>query len=174
MHALDAFRRGDEAQGRDRAGVAGLEHVAHGGERAAGGEHRIDDVRRSARELGREPLQVGEGSVGRLVALQADHADLGVGERGQHTVEEAEPGSEDRHDERAGGRRPCARRDETERRGDLVLLGGQVTSGLVGEEARELTRDAAEVDRLRPFVAQRQHSVGDEWMIDDDERHTGK
>ena len=66
--------------------------VARGGERAAGREHRIDDVRRPAREVVRQPLQVGERPVGRLVALQADHAHLGIGQRGQHAVEQAEPG----------------------------------------------------------------------------------
>ena len=45
-------------------------------------------------------------------------------------------------------------------------LGREITRRFVGEEARELTRDAAEVDRLRALVAERQHAVGDERMVD--------
>ncbi len=173
-HALDAFGSSDQTQRGDRARTARTKHVAGGGQGTSRGEHRVDDVCVPAREVVGESFEVGERPVRRLVTLQADHTDFGVGEGREHAVEKPEAGAQDRDHQRTGHRRPHTPRDEAERRRHFVRLGGQVTRGFVREEARQLAGDATEVDGLRALVAQREHAVGHQRMIDDGERHGRK
>ena len=155
------------------ARAARPQHLARGGQRTAGREHRVDDVRVPAGEIVGEPFEVGERPVRRLVPLEADDADLGVGQRGEHAVEQPEArrgGSGRRAGPGIDGPHARARRGPS----GVVTSSGfgrQVARRLVGEEARDLACDAPEVDGLRAFVAQREHAVGDERMVNDGQRH---
>lgn len=72
-----------------------LQHVDGGDHGAAGGEH-VDDQRYVLAELADELLEVRH-RLQRLVARDADHADLEDRHHVEHAIEHAQPGAQDRH-----------------------------------------------------------------------------
>lgn len=74
-------------------------HELHrGGRAAAGGEHGIDDDDVALGNVGRHLEVILHGLKRLRVAEQADVADLDVRHHGDHAVDHAETGAEDRHD----------------------------------------------------------------------------
>ena len=97
-HGRDAFRRGDQDQRLDVLAALAFEHVHGGHQRAAGGQHRVDDHRQTLVQLADEALEIGFGHQRLVVAGDADDADLGVGNQVEHAVQHADAGAQDGYD----------------------------------------------------------------------------
>lgn len=90
LHDLDALGGGEEDHGRHIVGAALHELLDRRDERAAGGEHRVEDVHLAAGEVVRHTGRV-RGRLERLlVAHHAQEAHLGGRQQPHHAVEHAE------------------------------------------------------------------------------------
>ena len=131
---------------------AALDQELHGRcERAAGSEHRVEDVALSPGQVAGQPFGVRGGFQGFLVAHQADESDFGGGDEPGHALEHAEACSQDRHHQRPWGRQLYSDRG-LQRRLDRVAADADIAGCLVREQGDELFGEAPESRRVRGLV----------------------
>ena len=157
--------------GGDGTGAPLDEQPAGVQERAAGGEHRVDDEHRPPRQVGRDLEHVGLRFEGGLVAGDADEGRVGVGQELEDGVHHPEPGPQDRHDDRPRRDPPGRRRPD--RRADLGVLGRQVAARLVDEHRGEAVHRLAEGGPVGRLVAEAGEELGGEGMVDHGRLHGG-
>ena len=113
------------------------------GQRAAGGEHRVEHVALPPGEVVGQPLGVRGGLERLLVAHHAEEPDLGRRQQPLHALEHPEAGPQDRHHERPRVRQPHAR-CLGDRRLHLDRFDAHLAGGLVGEQRHQLVGQTAE------------------------------
>ena len=92
-----AFGRGDQVQAFDARAAGGLQQRDGRHQGAAGGQHRVEDQGGAVGEVADEIVVIGFGLQRRLVAADADHAHLRRGNQLQHAGQQAQAGTQDRH-----------------------------------------------------------------------------
>ncbi len=146
----DALGRGDQRDELQPGYAGGLEDLAGPHGRSAGGQHRVDQERQGdPRPSGKLVVILGRPQR-RLVAVEPDVPDLGLGDQVEDAVGHAETGPQDRHD--ADDVRQVPRRRGSQRRGDLAGDGVQVGHGLLAQQHGQRADDLPELRRGRPDV----------------------
>ena len=168
--ARKALRGADQEQPHDVAAARFLEQVDGGDERAARGQHGVEDHGAALVDLLGQLDVVAHRLEGFLVAVHADHADLGPGNHVQHAVHHAEPGPQDGHD------RDLLAHDAVHFHGagpavDGHFFGGQGFGGLVGEQAGDFAGQFAKFLGGAAVFAQMAEFVAHQGMIDDSDGH---
>ncbi len=165
LEVRDALRRGDEVEEHDLA-VAELLELAHGVDGAAArGEHRVDHDRELLALRRRHLRVVGHRLGGLLVALHAQHADLGVGQHVEHRIQHPHARAQNRHEhDLLVDHVPDRLRHG---RLDLDGLRAQALEGLEREELGDFVHELAEEFRGRALVAHEGHAMVDERMLED-------
>ena len=92
----------EQADRGDVVGAAVDQEPDRRRQRAAGRQHRVEHVALPPGQVVGQPLGVRRGLQRLLVAHHAEEPDLGRRQQPHHAVEHAEPGAQDRHDERLG------------------------------------------------------------------------
>ena len=102
----EALGRGEHAHAGERPGAPVVQELAGVGQRAAGGQHRVEHEHRAAGQVGGhlESCRARARSVV-LVAGDADEGGVGVGQQPEDGAMHPEPGPQDGHDERRARRR---------------------------------------------------------------------
>src|SRR6185369_3750191 len=137
---------------------------------ASGREHRVEDDRGARVQVVGEAVDVRLGLQGRVVARDADDADLGVRDRVEHALEHAEPGAQDRHD----GHLLAAQARHVDRPAPALDANGlerKVGGRLVRQEPAELGGDLAKALRREALFAQQPDLVAHQRMLELDHRH---
>ena len=163
---LDAFGCGEKADEAHVLGAALLQPVDGGDGGVRGREHRIENDHNAVGEVG-GGLEIILDGVERLrVAVEPDMGDARRRHQGQHAVEEADAGPQDRREDEflAGDLRRLHAR---ERGVDLGLLERQVARDLVAEQHPDLVEELPEALRRTALVPHQGQLVLDERMIDD-------
>lgn len=170
LHDLHALGGGEQHHGRHVVRAALDQLLDRRDERAAGGQHRVEDVDLAPGQVVRHACRV-RGRLERLlVAHHAEEAHLGGRQQPHHAVEHAETGPQDRHDQgpRVGELHAGRARD----RGlDVDLLGAHVPGGLVREQGDQLVGEAPEGRGVGALVAQRGEFVRHQRVVDNMQTH---
>ncbi len=138
-------------------------------ERAAGGQHRVEDEDRQAGQVTRQRLHVGARLEGLLVAGQADEAHRRLGQQRQRGVGHAEAGPQHRHDQRRVGQ-PGALGGR-HRRLDRVTLDRERARRLVDEHGGQFVQRGTERAGVGPLVTHRGQSRLGQRVIYDEYVH---
>ncbi len=164
--ALDALRRGEQA---DEAQIprAALLQALHGGDsRIGGGQHRIEHQDHAVGDVGGR-LEIILHRLERFrIAIEADMGDAGGGEEVQHPVEEADARAQDRREDELLAR-DLRSHHRGERSFDLHHLDGDVPGHLVAEQHADLVEELAKPFRRARLVAHQRQLVLDERVVDD-------
>ena len=164
--ALDALRGAQRADDGDRRRGVALEQQLDGvDERAAGRQHRVDDDHRPAGQRLGQLVDVRLRRERLLVAADPDEPDVGVGQQLLGGVDEAEPGAQDRHDDRLHGE-PLHRRGR-QRRLDRAVDRRQRLGGPGHQQRADALEVLAEQGVRRRAVADAGQRVDDERVLDD-------
>ena len=162
---LDALGRGEQADEAQVLGAALLQPV-DGRHRGVGGrEHRVEHQHHAVGEIGRGLEVIFHGLERFRIAIEADMGDARRRHEGQHAVEEADAGAQDRGEDQllAGDLRAFHR---GQRRLDLDPLHGQVAGDLVAEQHADLVEELAEALRRALLVPHQGQLVLNQRMTD--------
>ena len=170
LQVRDPLGRAEQGDGGDVVGPAVEEEADGVGHRAAGREHRVEDVDLPAGQVVGQAVRVGDRLEGLLVALHPEEADLGARQQPDHALEHPQARAQDRHDERLGVAQLDARRRRHGRL-DLEGLDPHLARRLVGEQRHQLLGEAAEGGGVGPLVPEVGQLVGDEPVVRVDDAH---
>ena len=167
---LQPFRRREQGHRRDRGDAPLRQHGDHGLQGAAGGEHRVQDERLTAGQVGGQPVRVGGRDQRLLVPDQPHEADVGHRQQPDHAVQHADAGPQHGHDERRRAvQLDSGRFAERGHHGDR--LDADLPGRLVGQQRDEFVGEPPEGCGLGANVAQRRQLVRDQRVIDNQGFH---
>ena len=150
---LDALGRADETHEFDLLRVALLDLGDRVDGRAAGGKHGIEHDHFTLLNIGGKLAVIFHGLEGLRVAVETDVTDSGVGHKGQHAVDHAQTGAQDRHK-----RQLFAGDDLGVRHGhggfDVTIHQRQVARCFKAHQHGDLADELAELLGSRALVAQ--------------------
>ena len=164
LHHLHALGSADDAHELDVLAADFLHELHRSRCAAAGGEHGVDNDDVTLGDIGRH-LEVILHRLERLrVAEQADVTDLDVRHHGDHAVDHAETGAEDRHDgQLLAGDVPAVCRGD---RGlDIDLLKREVARSLEAHQHGDLGNQFPELLDAGVLVAQDRELVLDQRVV---------
>mmetsp|Transcript_39159 Transcript_39159/g.91853 ORF Transcript_39159/g.91853 Transcript_39159/m.91853 type:complete len:394 (-) Transcript_39159:631-1812(-) len=169
---LHALGRGHQHQRTHVLAAARLEQV-HRRDHAAGRrQHRVDDQRGAGFQVADKLVEVVDRLQRFMVARQAHHRHLGVGQDVQHAVQHAQAGAQDGHhgDLAAGDLLHLGRAAPAL---DADLLERKVGRRLVGQQPRDLAGQLTELFGRDVGLAHQPDLVFDQRVLDFDDGHLG-
>ena len=144
LHLRDALRRRHKAHQPDVGAAAVLQHLDRVAGAAARREHRIRQDDQALLDVLRKLAVIHHRLVGRLIAVQADVADLGHRHEGMQALDHAHARTQDGHDGELAAAHLLGRH-LADRRLNIFVLKGKVPGHFIAHQQRDLLEQLAEI-----------------------------